>query len=73
MESHTFVAAWGEFGPTLEDVVVLTGLSIFDDVQAIAISDDSSTKLDDKCEIRLSLLNETLTAPKHKGKSTYNS
>lgn len=28
VESHTFVAAWGEFGPTLEDVIVPTGLAI---------------------------------------------
>lgn len=27
--SHTFVAAWGEFSPPLEDVVFLTGLSMF--------------------------------------------
>lgn len=27
--SHTFVAAWGEFSPSLEDVVVLVGLPIF--------------------------------------------
>lgn len=66
------MAAWGEFGPILEDVVVLTGLPVFGEVQAIAISDDSSTKLDDEGVIRLSLLDEALTASKHKG-STYNS
>lgn len=73
VESHTFVAAWGEFGPTLEDVVVLIGLPVFGEVEAIAISNDSSVKLDDEGEIRLSLLNEALVASKHKGKSTYNS
>lgn len=72
MESHTFVAAWDEFGPTLEDVVVLTGLPVFVEVQAMAISDESSTMLDDEGEIRLSLLNKALTASKHKGKSTCN-
>lgn len=36
-ESHTFVAAWDEFGPTLEDVVVLTGLPIFGESRAIAM------------------------------------
>lgn len=67
------MVAWGEFGPTQEDVVVLIDLPVFGDVQAIAISDDSSTKLDDEGEIRLNLLNEALTTSKHKGKSTYNS
>lgn len=44
MEFHAFLAAWGEFGPTLEDVIVLTGLTIFGDSKAIAMPDDSSTK-----------------------------
>lgn len=51
VESHTLVAARGEFGPTLEDVVVLTGLPIFGDAKVIAMSDDSRTKLDDEDEI----------------------
>lgn len=70
-ESHTFVAAWGEFGPTLEDVVVLMGLPVFGEVQAVSIADDSSVSLDVDGEIRLTLLNEALVASKHKGKSTY--
>lgn len=32
-ETHSFIAAWGEFGPTLEDVAVLTSLPIFGDTQ----------------------------------------
>lgn len=32
-ETHSLVAAWGEFGPTLEDVLVLTSLPIFGDTQ----------------------------------------
>lgn len=32
-ETHSFVTAWGEFGPTLEDVAVLTSLPIFGDTQ----------------------------------------
>lgn len=72
MESHTFIAAWGEFGPTLEDVVVLTGLPVFGDSKTVAMPDDSSTKLDEEGKIRLGLLNEALTASKHKGKSPYN-
>lgn len=66
------MAAWAELGPTLEDVVVLTGLPVSGEVQAIDISDDSSAKLDVDGEIRLTLLNEALNASKHKGKSTYN-
>lgn len=68
IESHIFVAAWGEFGPTLEDVVVLTGLPVFGEVQAINVADDSSAGLDVDGEIRLTLLNEALATSKHKGK-----
>lgn len=57
---------------TLEDVVVLIGLPVFGEVQANNISDNSSVGLDVDGEIRLTLLNEALTASKHKGKSTYN-
>lgn len=32
-EMHTLVATWGEFGPTLEDVVALTSLPMFGDAQ----------------------------------------
>lgn len=71
IESHIFVAAWGEFGPTLEDVVVLTGLPVFGEVQAINVADDSSARLDVDGEIRLTLLNEALATSKHEGKSTY--
>lgn len=34
-ESHTFVTAWGEFCPTLEDVTVLTSLPVFGESMAI--------------------------------------
>lgn len=71
VESHTFVAAWEEFELTLEDVVVLTGLPVFGEVQAINVADDSSAGLDVDGEIRLTLLSEALVASKHKGKSTY--
>lgn len=33
MEMQTFVASWGEFAPTLEDVVALTSLPLFGDAQ----------------------------------------
>lgn len=29
IESHIFVAAWGEFGPTFEDVLALAKLPLF--------------------------------------------
>lgn len=32
VESHTFIALWGEFGPTLEDVMNLSTLHFFGDV-----------------------------------------
>lgn len=70
-KSHMFIAAWGEFGPTLEDVVVLTGLPVFGDSKAMP--GDSSAKMDEEGEIRLGLLNEALTTSNHKGKSAYNS
>lgn len=71
IESHTFVAAWGELYPTLEDVAGLTGLSIFGESRAIAMPRDLDVKLDEEGEIRLGLLNEALSDSKHKGKSTY--
>lgn len=50
---------------------MLTSLPVFGDSKAIAISGDSSAKLDEESEI-LGLLSEALTTSKHKGKSTYN-
>lgn len=52
IESHTFVAAWGGFGRTLEDVVVLTGLPIFRESRAIAMPEDLDVKLDEEGEIK---------------------
>lgn len=34
-KSHTFVASWGEFCPTLEDVIVLTGVPLFGEVKPL--------------------------------------
>lgn len=33
IETHSSVTSWGEFGPSLEDVMMLTSLSAFDNVQ----------------------------------------
>lgn len=72
MESHTFVAACGEFGPTFKNVVVLTGLPLFSDSRVIVATGEPAIKLDAESELRLVLLNGALTDSKHKGKSTYN-
>lgn len=66
------MVAWDKFGPTLEDVAVLTSLPIFGESRAIAMPGDSEVQLDLESEIRLVLLNETLSDSKHKGKTTYN-
>lgn len=52
-----FVVVWGQFRPTLEDMIVLTSLPIFGESRAIANSGESAIKLDSEGEIRLVLLN----------------
>lgn len=42
MDTHTFIAALEEFGPTLADVVALTCLSMFGEVKAIELPGDSN-------------------------------
>lgn len=37
METHTFLASWGEFGPSLEDVDMLTSLPLFNGAHATSI------------------------------------
>lgn len=34
MESHTFIALWREFGPTLEDVPHLIDLPLYEDTNS---------------------------------------
>lgn len=70
-ESHTFVTAWGEFCPTLEDVVVLTGLPLFGGANTIVMPRSSNLILDKDDKVRLILLNEALSNSKAKRKSTY--
>lgn len=41
IESHTFVTAWGEFCPTLENIVVLTNLPMFGESKAIKMPESS--------------------------------
>lgn len=35
IEARTFIVAWGDFGPTLEDVVALICLPMFEEVKAL--------------------------------------
>lgn len=37
IKSHTFIIAWREFSPSLEDVVALTGLPIFGEAKTIKL------------------------------------
>lgn len=71
VESHTFVTAWGEFCPSLEDFVVLTGLLVFGESKAIKMYGSSDVTLDVEGEVKLLLLNEALFDSKHKNNSTY--
>lgn len=54
-ESHTVVTACGEFCPTLEDVVVLTGLPVFGESKVIRMPESSDIALDAEGEVRLVL------------------
>lgn len=45
-ESHTFIVALGEFGPTLKDVSGLTMLPLFGDVHVTGVVDEDRKKLD---------------------------
>lgn len=60
----------GEFGPTLEDVVVLTGRPVFGESRAVAMLGRSDVKLDTEGEVRLVLVKEAKSNSNHKGKST---
>lgn len=42
--NHTFLAAWGKFGVTLEDVSAFTVLPMFRDTQAMGIVFDGEDK-----------------------------
>lgn len=70
-ESHTFVTAWGEFCPTLEDVVILTGLPLFGEAKTIVMPESSEVVLDAEDKVRRILQNEALFDSNTKGKSTY--
>lgn len=56
VELHMFVPAWGEFCPTLEDVVMLTSLPLLREVKTVMIPGSSELILDDGDEARLIVL-----------------
>lgn len=38
IEIHTFVASWAKFGPSLENVAMLTSLLLFGEAHAIVVT-----------------------------------
>lgn len=58
IETHTFMAAWGEFALMLEDVAAITRLSLVEDKNAMAIV------LEGHDEMTLQLLTSTLSSSK---------
>lgn len=64
-ERHTFITAWGEFGPTLEDVAALTCMPMFDKSHAKNII------LDEKAKKKLEFLSKAYSGSKITSKSTY--
>lgn len=71
VELHTFVTIWGAFCPTLEDVVMLTSLTLLGEAKTVMMIGSSEPILDDGDEARLIILNEALSDSKVKDKSTY--
>lgn len=72
-ESHTFIVWWGEFCPTTEDVIVLTG-PLFGETRTVKLLDDSeeivlNRESDRKLEALNKALNKTLTDPKSRPKA----
>lgn len=63
--SHTFVDAWGEFCPSLEDVFMFTGLLTFGDYHVVDALDNEGERL-------LALLHKTMNKAKYaSNKGTY--
>lgn len=55
MVTRTFVVAWGEFGPSIKDVSVLTQLPLFGDTHAMGVV------LDREDQEKLDFLNKALS------------
>lgn len=63
--SHTFIATWGEFYLSLEDVYMITGLLTFGDYHAVDALDDEGERL-------LAVRHETMAKAKYvSNKGTY--
>lgn len=61
-DSCTFIGAWGNFGQTLEDIVALTGLPTFLEVNTINLFENhKEVTLDDAGEKKLEALNKALS------------
>lgn len=65
MESHTFVAVWEEFGPTIEDMAYLTMLSMYVEKNAMGMTFGENSNGE------LQYLNYAMTFSKFSGKVTY--
>lgn len=67
-----FIAAWGEFCQTLEDVIVLTGLALVGEVRTIKLPNNSEEIASDgEGERKLEAMNNALSESKIKSKSSY--
>lgn len=44
VDTHTFNTAWREFGPTLEDVIMLSSLSLFGEAQVAILTEGETRK-----------------------------
>lgn len=64
IETHTFVTAWRDICPTIEDVVVLIDLPLFGEVKIIAMPGSYGVVLSEGDEVKLILLNEALSNSK---------
>lgn len=67
MESHTSIAAWGEFSPTLDNIVVLTMLPLYIKKNAMGMT------LGENGTEKLEYRKFSLTRVKSSGKATYTS
>lgn len=65
IESHTFVAAWGELCPTLEDFIVLKNMPVFREARIIKWPGDSEEiNFGGERKKKLETLNKALTDSK---------
>lgn len=64
--SHIFIVAWGEFSPTLEDVVALSSFPIFEERRTIKLpGDPKEIALDKSDKKKLEALTKALSDSKY--------